>query len=277
MVQISLQYLCGTNLKNMKALNAGDYCKPKDEKEWGAILDIAKSLDMYGFKERCRLFLTHGWIWANNFTDDRRLAVNECTSIAMSEISTKDFIAGLYQLAEERKKPKYPAGDVRSGVFTRCIAESDLEKRVKELEASRLRHAEAIARSHDGICNTKQRLEKLEKVVSEEMGKNKGGNMWHPKYCSRFKRSEKFVVGAPDYESVVFEFDPKASPTNIPFSVALEYAKFGRRIRRPEFAPGWYWYIDSGRLMDSDRRLLAESDYHDQIVSGIEANNWSVI
>lgn len=191
-------------------MKQGDYCVPKDEREWMAILEIAQSLGMYGFKERKHPFWSHKWIWTHSFSADQRIEVNECMSIAMSEISTKDFIVGMYQLAEDRKKPKdYLSEDIRYAIEkiakeaseahekcsmrplypffggplvapmqNRMIGQiSNLEKRVKELEGQvwdngcKISHAKRDASALEGRLGV--RLEKLEKVVDDHLVKER--------------------------------------------------------------------------------------------------------
>ncbi len=280
----------------MKALSFGDYCKPKDEKEWNAILAIAQSLGIYGFGERCRPFISHGWIWANNFSDKRELAVNECTSIAVKEVSTSDFIAGMYQLAEERKKPTRFDINIQAAIekmtkvateayekeccksdqlvgvknlcisgeaVQRAIAEyfkptnkqrfSDLEKRVKELEEGNI----ILDKDFNKYA---RRLEKLEKVVSEEMG----------------ERHNYFERAYPKSNDYMLILDKGASPKNIPFEIALAYAKAGRKIRRKAWTEDdCYLYMADGMVHAS---TSVSETYRSHLYMGnLTANVWYVL
>lgn len=204
------------NQKNMKP---GSYCIPSNKQEWSAVLDLAISLGLSNAP--VRLYEDYPSVWLA--TDDN---VVPCVRVPHSGygptyVKVKDFIAGMYQLAEERKKPKccewlqnnmrpfYPffggpittppcksSGDAKDlaskwtgyttcGTFKEpCYYTQDqlrdiqipaLKKRVKELEAQvwengcKISCAKRDANALDGRLSV--RLEKLEKVVSEEMGR----------------------------------------------------------------------------------------------------------
>ena len=295
----------------MKALSFGDYCKPKDEKEWNAILAIAQSLGIYGFGERCRPFISHGWIWANNFSDKRELAVNECTSIAVKEVSTSDFIAGMYQLAEERKKPTRFDINIQAAIekmtkvateayekeccksdqlvgvknlcisgeaVQRAIAEyfkptnkqrfSDLEKRVKELEEGNI----ILDKDFNKYA---RRLEKLEKVVSEGMGERR-----LEEFRRHYPSSVTDIFTAPWTKvrgtGYTLKFDPKASPKNIPFEIALAYAKAGRKIRRKDWTEDdCYLYMADGMVHASTS--VSEAYRSHLYMGNLTANDWYVL
>lgn len=108
-----------------------------------------------------------------------------------------------------------------------------------------------------------QRLERLEKVVSEHLGEHRAEEdrqeflKDRPATSSVLSEAEqrtgvadplasgRFVVdlGNPEVVGVVASngeswstyIDPKASPTGIPFEAALVYLKAGREVRRPHW------------------------------------------
>jgi hypothetical protein len=88
--------------------------------------------------------------------------------------------------------------------------------------------------------SSEQRIEGLEKALDEhlmqEMARRTGTGVSAPPQ-----------VGATNGDYAIF-FDPKASPKNIPFSVALEFMKAGRRISRR--ASGWNMSATTMAMVD---------------------------
>ncbi len=113
-----------------------------------------------------------------------------------------------------------------------------LEERIQRIE-------QFIDGSSMSCAQMSQRLEKTEKALSEEMAKAREvddilvGVVKKVGYVSEAPPDdhiERWCIGAPSNPVVRWQFDPKASPTGIPFSVALEYLKTGREVRRKGWA-----------------------------------------
>lgn len=87
-----------------KPLEAGQWCKPKDEKEWKAVLDLAEALGVYVGGQRSR-YATYKGVWAH---DDN--GVCECVLLEndpeRNRLSVPDFISGMYALAEKKEKDR---------------------------------------------------------------------------------------------------------------------------------------------------------------------------
>lgn len=136
--------------------------------------------------------------------------------------------------------------------------------------------------------NLLKRIEKMEEALSEEMARVRemddilAGVVRHVGYTSPAKDPlAGFPLGkamAAMKKGYLIDIDPKASPSGIPFSVALEYLKAGRKVRRPGMGNGYihqvlgsygaHWgtekpfcaiqVIEAG-LMTSDWMVLPES------------------
>lgn len=74
------------------------------------------------------------------------------------------------------------------------------------------------------------------------------------------------------------DFDPKASPQNVGFEIALAYAKAGRRIimgPQEEWGSGYLYVDDKGEFihLDGQGKKFTATIYHDWAT----ANNWCVL
>lgn len=142
-----------TITKMNKPLEPGQWCKPKDEKEWKAVLDLADALGVYtpGFRspyESCEC------IWANIYG-----SINECavTPSRLGEtdppLSVPDFISGMYALAEKKEKdratelPRGPRGqkpdmtqDRLHALEVKSVLFDDILKRLSSIEEDPLRN-----------------------------------------------------------------------------------------------------------------------------------------
>jgi hypothetical protein len=92
-----------------------------------------------------------------------------------------------------------------------------------------------------------ERIEKLEKALSEEMARTRemdvilAGMVKRVGYVSEAPTPPVYAnwvgdIKASHDESWHIHTDPKASPSGVPFSVALEYLKAGRKIRWSKWA-----------------------------------------
>ena len=184
-------------------LKPGHWCRPKDEKEWKAILDLAVAL---GIKRRFRQAEPP---YRN--VECIMYCVDVCAVTYGAhdmEILTCDFIRGMYEIAGQ-KEP------CRPGVEQRL---DDHEKRIKALEDE-----------HD-------------------MGEFLKDGPWH------------------------IRIDPEACPKGIPFSVALEYMKAGRKARRAS----WFTLIGAC-ILDNDIRFDGGIGLPSLWKGDLLATDWEVI
>lgn len=103
------------------------------------------------------------------------------------------------------------------------------EERLKELEQLMTEKTSIIDHAFEVDKMLKKRIEGLEKALNEHMVKEREKT----KTASDEGMTEAFGVG---WNIII---DPKASPTGIPFEVALAYAKAGRKIRRAPWRKAW--------------------------------------
>ena len=123
----------------------------------------------------------------------------------------------------------------------------------------------------DVTPSLEQRLEKLERIVSEEMGKRRDA-----------KAADYLINHVPPGTwnkvrgpSFTIKFDPKASPKNLPFSVALEYAKAGRKIKRTHWCDGAYAWIE-GNVLTMKYGMGQVGPLTDYMADTLK-NDWCVI
>jgi len=119
-----------------------------------------------------------------------------------------------------------------------------LEKRIQRIE-------QFIDGSSMSCAQMSERLEKLEDVVSKEMAKVRertipwinADDLPSTTPCSP-DPGVAHVAPSTMWNNIGYNIalDPKASPTGIPFSVALEYLKAGREVRRKS------WSITTHRI-----------------------------
>lgn len=89
-----------TTKKMSKPLKEGQWCKPKDEREWSAVLDLSEALGVYCPFSRAKFeYCPNIWACGDEI-------VSECSSGQGSElhVSVPDFISGMYAMVEEKQK-----------------------------------------------------------------------------------------------------------------------------------------------------------------------------
>ena len=88
----------------------------------------------------------------------------------------------------------------------------------------------------------------------------------------------------PGYLTVAFAgssccvvIEKNASPKNIPFSIALEYAKLGRRISNGAFAYGWYWTLLDGVFYSPEGKKIATYSKSHEWDDFVTRTDWEVL
>ena len=180
-----------------KALEAGQWCKPRNEQEWKAVLDLAESLGLgcrplwprmksrYGKYNRIfKLPLRH----RGEISD----LSSDCPMPVDNKLLVPDFIAGMYALAEQSKPETMiipPTGSFTDRYFqgTDPIpseTEADLRRRLKFMEDT-IASLDAspdelvgvrqlrLQRSSLGITDINTRLSNLEAAFNEHLVKER--------------------------------------------------------------------------------------------------------
>jgi hypothetical protein len=231
-------------------MKPGSYCKPRDRKECRAILDLAASLGLCQFRDNLLDLYPVIAVYADKLG---RHQVYSCESLIGEYLSVPDFISSLYEQAKKNN------GERVIGPHETF----DYKDRIEALERESsygnkwLKRVEPLERLVWGLVT---RIENLEKALNDHMvkertavyGPDEGALVARMQERSReltehrnrmraaaeqgcgytppASPSErlKAVHKGPDYFT---SFDPKASPKDIPFEVALMFAKAGRDIR----------------------------------------------
>lgn len=251
-----------------KPLDKGDYCVPRDAEERKLVMLIARMLGVAhhgagnGSNEELKA------IWRSVYGD---YPISDCIDTLWDRkpLSVPDFIAGMYALAESRKATDEGSVKMKmnkGGVFkwngkewvdvyaekwdklhsleAKSALLDDILKRLTALEGcsfEQLCHKYGEADSawvidtrfsgavracmSDAMGAIQDRLTKLEerddpKEIQRLMGSYNGGFM--AEMQARATAGNGYLVS----------IDPKASPKNIPFEVALMYMKAGRIAKR---------------------------------------------
>lgn len=270
-------------MSNTKALTPGTWCKPKDEKEWRAVLDLAKSLGLAVNDKGVTGYTICPMVWSIGYDGASRGLISMRTeppggngsNLSDHPTPVPDFIAAMYALAEERKgetaKCGCPADDYISGPV-------HMQRLTQELRP--------VFASQGDMLRAFKRLTKLEQALNDHMVKERekelagaraqkfwrelGGNplISQDEVNAQIDRifSIKSVSKGDDH---VLGINPKASPKDIPFSVALEYAKMGRYIKRD---------IWEGFLVQKDGAFFTQRGAPYNISSDcIMENDWMVL
>jgi hypothetical protein len=236
----------------MTTLKRGDYCCPSTEAEWKSILDLAEALGI-----RLPVIYNGGWdtcpfIWySDTVLNDEGVCQLSKRSGSRNDpkINVPDFIAGMYAMKEAKKNK--PLSALNDGV--RVVGtQSSYDDRLHSLEVKSLLLDDIL-----------KRLTKLEERPPIDM-----------RECENVKKDNP-------YESAVYEqrdgwcyvIQMDESPKNIPFSIAIEYAKRGRRIRHSDWMFRPYAMITGGVLTWNDGIRIETHRMADWIPS----NHWEVL
>jgi len=128
---------------------------------------------------------------------------------------------------------------------------------------------EVLADTRGMALLLRERIEKMEKALSQEMARTRemddilAGVVKRVGYVGEVTASMPAAItthvagssrweiksGTNDGGIAFINIDPKASPTGIPFSVALEYLKAARSLRHPSFEDGNYIQVLSNSIV----------------------------
>ena len=136
--------------------------------------------------------------------------------------------------------------DQRSEMIARIFRLENLAD--SEME-SRSRLGKHVERMNDRLTKLEEALNRfmVETREEEKHPPTSGTPLAEPVHVAGNSRWE-VKSGTNDGGIAFINIDPKASLSGIPFSVALEYLKAGRKVRRPCFAPWWCWVISAGDI-----------------------------
>ena len=233
------------------------------------------------------------------------------------KINVPDFIAGMYAMKEAKEnKPKNALNDGVMVVGTKSSYDDrlrslevksllfdDILKRLTTLEGNII--APSAIRDLVRMSETQDRLTTIEDTIqSHKLGLEqhfdrlkvlgsliKNLEERQPidmRECenvsqddvdaTRLSLCKRQYVNMTDHVDFVIQFDPKASPKNIPFSVALEYLKAGREVRRAQWRDGAFRYDYANKwITGSPLLMVADTDMIAIPVRDIIATDWEVI
>lgn len=104
-------------MSDKKGLTIGMWCKPRDEKEWRAVLDISESLGMMALAMGARDFQKFPCVW---FTESG--SMSQCADDSRpTNTSVPAFIASMYEEAEKRKDGTAKCGCPADGYISEPV------------------------------------------------------------------------------------------------------------------------------------------------------------
>lgn len=109
-----------------------------------------------------------------------------------------------------------------------------------------------------------ERLEKLEKALRDHVGLHCGDE---PTPDNPPERVLPYLIS----------IDPQSSPKNLPFEVALMYARAGRRIARPTYKQGEYIDMVEGKFRIMPEDILGRAEFFVFTTRTISHTDWHVI
>ena len=207
-------------------MTPGTYCVPRNRQEWEAILRLADSLGLL-WKPFGSTFEGHGAIaFVDNMSFVKPVPTTECRG---ESLYSPEFMSVMYS---ER--------DMREGRIKREAASKKFNVPRLTVEA-RLENLEGAF----GLHLQEHRNSKRTISVSdpEDTGEKRFGST-----TITFPPEVKITGGYPTGKYMV-AIDPKASPTNIPFEIALAYMKAGRKIARLRNDGNYTTSLDSVRIL----------------------------
>ena len=240
-------------------MTPGTYCVPRNRQEWEAILRLADSLGLLWkpFKE---IIMNKPF-----FLDNRYVAITRSGDVAPQGrvaflkdpnfMPIKGFISALYDLEAENKGPE------ARGVFMDAMMGPKESRPIPEtkqrpcgLDKPPIIDPETgIEYCHCGCgrqinkpkfnvprLTVEARLENLEGAfglhLQEHRNSKRTISVSDPEDGrATMTFSHRYIIT--DCSGATIAIDPKASPTNIPFEIALSYLKAGRQVRRDKWDP----------------------------------------
>jgi hypothetical protein len=172
-----------------KALKSGQWCNPRNEQEWMAVLDLAGVLCVYA-EPHDAPYENYPCVWNSGSNRVSQCRNEPCHKTCL--VSVPDFIAGMYALAEQSKPETMiipPTGSFTDRYFqgTDPIpseTEADLLRRLKFMEDT-IASLDAspdelvgvrqlrLQQSSLGITDINTRLSKLEAAFNEHLVKER--------------------------------------------------------------------------------------------------------
>lgn len=240
-----------------------------NKREQHAVLEMGRSLGIYD--------LMHGTI--DNETG--LFVASEAGPLRYElERTASAFIAMLYAEAERRKekaqqelpsegKLKAEGPNLFAYIKGKWVQVGMKDDERLDALTARIEKLERLVSLVEWL--NKERIQPLERAFDEHLQKERERENGKPlvsediinRQIDRINRFTNTMTGDDFY----FCFDPKASPKGIPFSVALEYARNGRVIRRGESASTYSRHRIHGAEMN-----IGALDDEDML-----ANDWQVI
>lgn len=215
-----------------KPLNKGDYCVPRDAEERKLVLGIARMLGIAHHNAGDGSNEVFGAIWRSKFDDG---PISDCSNCGWDRdpLSVPDFISGMYALAEERRREKEALPVGVGGIGQRL---STLEAEFIKVRG-RLEELDAVVGESSSLTWFLRKQEAARSGRLLDGGSDHGWNTKDEEAMAELEKAKsdptyfanKYVkVKGVEYYKLV---DPKASPKNIPFEVALMYVRKGRKVR----------------------------------------------
>lgn len=247
-------------------MTPGTYCVPRNRQEWEAILRLADSLGLLWkpFEYLTLSDSTFNSYRAVAFVDNMRFVKpvpnTECKG---ESLYSPEFMNVMYlerDMREEKINREAAAMNYSSGFMD--IAERPkkfnvprltVEARLKNLEKAFDLHLQEHRELLERIASNEERsdrdhfridyCEPRNRIV-DELGFNPDSMTGPAHRTKTVTPSKKLILTfSPEYvdadyaNGATIVINPKASPTNIPFEIAIAYLKAGRKVRRDKWEP----------------------------------------
>jgi len=210
-------------------MTPGTYCVPRNRQEWEAILRLADSLGLLWkpFEYLTLSDSTFNSYRAVAFVDNMRFVKpvpnTECKG---ESLYSPEFMNAMYlerDMREWKAKREAAAMNYSSGFM-------DIAERPKKFNVPRLTVEARLKNLEKAFDLHLQEHRNPKRTISvsdpEDTGEKRFGSTTIT-FPPEIKITGEYPTG-----KYMVAIDPKSSPTNIPFEIALAYLKAGRRIRR---------------------------------------------
>ena len=286
-------------------MTPGTYCVPRNRQEWEAILRLADSLGLLWkpFEELVlgeRFFDLYDAIaFVDNMKFIKPVSMSECSGEpfyapdflnnmysqrdvregkAKREAASKNYSSGFMDTSAKRKKFNAPRltvqdPDPNTGTLDKAekagleiylndlnsIMSADINKRLKNLEGAFDLHLQEYRNS--------------KRTISVSDPEDGGATMTF---------SHRYIIT--DCSGATIAIDPKASPTNIPFEIALAYLKAGRNVARSTSSSTFVrfsgaWCIGAGlrQMCFGMGGGISEIGIYKPVQDDLAATDWMVL